>query len=139
MKYLSIRPLASSNSLAGPRSLTIRFDPQTRRYWTLADIVLDRYRSHDPGGVRNTLALTTSSDLLEWEVRCILLHHPDVSKHGFQYVDWLFDGEDIIAVCRTAFDDGEGGAHSYHDANFLTFHRFANFRRLTMADSVPSE
>ena len=139
MKYLSIRPLASSNSLAGPRSFTIRFDPQTRRYWTLADIVLDRYRSHDPGGVRNTLALTTSSDLLEWEVRCILLHHPDVSKHGFQYVDWLFDGEDIIAVCRTAFDDGQGGAHSYHDANFLTFHRFANFQRLTLADSVPSE
>jgi hypothetical protein len=30
-----------------------------------------------------------------------------------------------------------GGAHNNHDADFLTFHRFANFRRLTMADSVP--
>ena len=69
-------------------------------------------------------------------VRCILLYHPDTAAHGFQYVDWLFDGEDIIAACRTAFDDGQGGAHNHHDANFLTFHRFANFRRLSMADSA---
>jgi len=51
-------------------------------------------------------------------------------------VDWQFDGEDIIAACRTAFDDAEGGAHNNHDANYLTFHRFANFRRLTQADSA---
>jgi len=70
-------------------------------------------------------------------VRCILLYHPDVAKHGFQYADWLFDGADIIAACRTAYDDGLGGAHNNHDANFLTFHRFANFRAKTMADSVP--
>jgi hypothetical protein len=121
----------------GAKKFTIRFDPQTKRYWTLASVVLDRNRADNPGSIRNTLALTSSSDLLNWEVRCILLHHPDVAKHGFQYVDWLFDGEDIIAACRTAFDDGQGGAHNHHDANFLTFHRFANFRRLTMTDSVP--
>jgi hypothetical protein len=122
----------------GAKKFTIRFDPQTRRYWALASIVLDRDRGGDPGRTRNTVALTASSDLLNWEVRCILLHHPDVARHGFQYVDWLFDGEDIIAACRTAFDDAQGGAHNCHDANYLTFHRFANFRRLTMADSVPS-
>jgi len=53
-------------------------------------------------------------------------------------VDWLFEDNDIIAACRTAFDDAEGGAHNNHDANFLAFHRFANFRTLTMADSMPS-
>jgi hypothetical protein len=118
----------------GAKKFTIRYDPQTKRYWALASVVLDRYRADNPGSIRNTLALTSSSDLLNWEVRSILLRHPDVAKHGFQYVDWLFDGEDIIAACRTAFDDGEGGAHNAHDANFLTFHRFGNFRRLTMAD-----
>jgi hypothetical protein len=51
-------------------------------------------------------------------------------------VDWQIDGEDIIAVSRTAFDDGQGGAHSGHDANFLTFHRFKSFRNLTMKDSA---
>jgi hypothetical protein len=122
----------------GAKKFTIRYDPQTKRYWSLASIVLDRYRADNPGSVRNTLALTSSPDLMIWEVRCLLLHHPDVARHGFQYVDWLFDGEDIIAACRTAFDDGQGGAHNAHDANFLTFHRFANFRRLTMADSVPA-
>jgi hypothetical protein len=69
-------------------------------------------------------------------VRCILLYHPDVAKHGFQYVDWLFDGDDIIAACRTAYDDGVGGARNQHDSNFMTFHRFANFRQLTMADNA---
>jgi hypothetical protein len=122
----------------GAKKFTIRYDPQTKRYWALASIVLDRYRTDNPGSIRNTLALTSSSDLLNWEVRHVLLQHPDVAKHGFQYVDWLFDGEDIIAACRTAFDDDQGGAHNAHDANFLTFHRFANFRRLSMADSVLS-
>jgi len=40
---------------------------------------------------------------------------------------------DIIAACRTAYDDGLGGANNYHDANFLTFHRIVNFRLKTMA------
>jgi hypothetical protein len=79
----------------------------------------------------------TSPDLRSWEIRCHLLHHPDRSRHGFQYVDWLFDGADLIAVCRTAHDDGQGGAHNAHDANFLTFHRIREFRDLRMRDSVP--
>jgi len=120
----------------GAKKFTIRFDPQTKRYWALASIVDVPDRAGDPGRIRNTLALTTSPDLLNWEVRCILLRHPDVARHGFQYVDWQFDGEDIIAACRTAFDDAEGGAHNNHDANYLTFHRFPNFRRLTQAESA---
>jgi len=42
----------------------------------------------------------------------------------------------IELAVRTAYDDGGGGAHNAHDANYLTFHRFRNFRRLTLADSV---
>jgi hypothetical protein len=120
----------------GAKMLTIRFDPQTKRYWALASVILDRHRVGKPSSIRNTLALESSSDLIHWTVRCLLLYHPDVSKHGFQYVDWQFDGEDIIAACRTAYDDDLGGAHNNHDANYLTFHRWKNFRTLTMADSV---
>lgn len=43
----------------------------------------------------------------------------------------------MIAACRTAFDDGMGGARNNHDANFLTFHRISNFRTRTMKDSAP--
>jgi len=121
----------------GAKKFTIRFDPVSRLYWSLATIVHQRHRAENPGGIRNTLALTASPDLTNWTVRCVLLYHPDVARHGFQYVDWLFDGPDLIAACRTAYDDGLGGARNNHDANFLTFHRFRNFRGLTMADSVP--
>ncbi|MHB8524102.1 MAG: sialidase family protein [Limisphaerales bacterium] len=71
------------------------------------------------------------------EGNAVVLYHPDPEQHGFQYVDWQFDGEDLIAVSRTADDDGLGGAHTQHDANFLTFHRFHNFRGLTPDDSPP--
>ena len=122
----------------GAKKFTIRFDPTSDRYWSLATVVLaDRPATGKPAGIRNTLALTSSTDLRTWEARCLLLHHPDVARHGFQYPDWQFEGEDIIAAVRTAYDDAETGAHNNHDANYLTFHRFKGFRRLSQADSVP--
>lgn len=120
----------------GCKKFTIRFDDQTRRYWALVNYVPPRHAEPHAGGTRNTLALTCSSDLVDWEVRCILLYHPDRQRHGFQYPDWVFDGDDLVAAVRTAYDDGLGGAHNAHDANFLTFHRFEDFRGLTLADSV---
>ncbi len=125
------------NFPGGAKKFTIRFDPETKLYWSLASIIPDRHWGQNPGGIRNTLALTCSSNLVNWAIRCVLLYHPDVARHGFQYVDWLFEDRDIIASCRTAYDDGLGGAHNAHDANFLTFHRVKDFRNKTMADSVP--
>ncbi len=122
----------------GAKKFTIRFHPVSKLYWSLATIVPDRHRRDNPGGIRNTLALVSSPDLRQWTTRTILLYHPDTAKHGFQYVDWLFEGDDIIAACRTAHEDGLGGAHNNHDANFLTFHRWRNFQALTMADAPPA-
>lgn len=121
----------------GAKKFTIRWEAASRLYWALATVIPEPFRTNGPSGIRNTLALTSSPDLRTWTVRCLLLHHPDTAKHGFQYPDWLFDGDDLIAVVRTAFDDERGGAHNHHDANFLTFHRIARFRTLTPADSVP--
>jgi hypothetical protein len=120
----------------GAKKFLIRRDPRTQRYFALASIVTERHRQENPSRVRNALALADSADLRHWETRCVLLYHPDVAKHGFQYPDWQFDGDDLIAVVRTAYDDAEGGAHNNHDANYLTFHRWGRFRELTMADSV---
>ncbi len=108
----------------GAKKFTIRFDPKSKLYWSLASIVQPPHRAQNPGKIRNTLALLSSPTLTHWDVRRILLYHPDVKKHGFQYVDWQFDRDDIIAACRTAYDDGQGGANDAHDANFLTFHRW---------------
>jgi hypothetical protein len=114
----------------GAKKFTIRYDTQTEKYWSLTNYVLPADRNLSPGSIRNTLALVASPDLRNWEVRCLLLHHSDTRHHAFQYVDWQFEGADLIAASRTAFDDGMGGAHNAHDANFLTFHRVKDFRTL---------
>jgi hypothetical protein len=122
----------------GAKKFTIRKDPEGPGYWTLASIVTDRHAGEGkPAGIRNTLALLHSQNLLAWEIRSLLLYHPDAGKHGFQYLDWQFDGEDLIAASRTAWDDAEGGARNNHDANFLTFHRWEGFRNRSRADDVP--
>lgn len=109
----------------GGKKFTIRYDSLSSKYYTLSNYVPTAYRGTIPlDRVRNTLALCSSKDLADWNVDSIIIHHPDTLKHGFQYVDWQFDGNDIIAVSRTAFED----ANSYHNTNFLTFHRIKNFR-----------
>lgn len=123
----------------GAKKFTIRRDPQGGGYWSIANIVPAGFAHNGrPASIRNTLALVHSKDLRIWETRCVLLQHPDSSKHGFQYVDWWFEGDDLIAVCRMAWDDAEGGARNNHDANHLTFHRWKNFRTLTRRDDVPA-
>jgi len=112
----------------GATKFTIRFDPQSHLYWTLANPALGLPAGARAAEIRNTLVLASSPDLRTWTTRRTVLHHPDMRTHAFQYVDWQFSGDDLIAVSRTAFDDGLGGAHRYHDANFLTFHRVKNFR-----------
>jgi hypothetical protein len=114
----------------GCKKFTIRFDPVSKYYWTLSNYVPPEEYNEHPERTRNTLALVRSENLRDWTVRVVLLHHPDNKTHAFQYVDWLFDGEDIVAAARTAYDDYSGGAANQHDANYLTFHRFGNFRRL---------
>jgi hypothetical protein len=112
----------------GSKKFTIRFDPQSKLYWTLANYIPAEFSHHKPDHTRNTLAVLTSTDLREWELCKVLIAHPDVFRHGYQYADWVFEGDDIVALVRTAHDDGLGGAHNFHDANFLTFHRIENFR-----------
>ena len=136
-KELSFDPANGFVDLPGGcKKFTIRQDPASKRYWALANFVPDRHRQHNPERARNTLALLCSDDLRQWTVRSIVLYHPDPERHAFQYADWQFDGDDLIAMLRTAYDDAEGGAHNGHDANFVTFHRIAGFRELTLQDSA---
>lgn len=114
----------------GAKKFTVRFDAQSKLYWSLANVVAEKDRSNLPGAVRNTLALICSPDLRRWSVCRELLHHENPASFGFQYADWQFAGDDLIAAVRTAFEDATGGAHNYHDANYLTFHRVNNFRAL---------
>ncbi|RTE10851.1 exo-alpha-sialidase [Paenibacillus whitsoniae] len=105
----------------------IHYDGQTGHYLSLGNRV-----TTNNGAQRNILALTKSSNLLDWSFVIDVLNYEengwyeDRSKTAFQYVDWLIDGEDILFLSRTAIN----GAKNFHDANHLTFHRIEQFRKL---------
>jgi len=123
----------------GSKKFTIRNDKKSGLYWSLTNIVTGRDKSLKASLHRNILALISSPDLRNWKIQSTILYHPDIKKHGFQYIDWLFNEDDIIFVSRTAYGDGLGGAHNQHDANYLTFHRIRDFRNRTIIDRVLNE
>ena len=105
---------------------TIRRDDVTGTYFS----IVSRITGPDAIGHRNLLSLMVSHDLIHWQVAMDLIDRRDrdPALWGFQYVYFLFDGEDLIWLCRTAMN----GAHNFHDANYQTFHRLPNFRRFAL-------
>lgn len=120
----------------GSKKFTIRYDEPSGRYWTLTNATGSEFPGIQRDRVRNKLVIASSPDLHDWSVHAVLLSHPDPLRHGFQYVEWQVEGDDILYVVRTAFDDQEGGAANYHNTNYMTFHRLENFRAL--ADKIPA-
>jgi len=51
---------------------------------------------------------------------------PNGKKIGYQYMDFIIEGNDILFLCRTAIND----AATFHNSNYITFHRIENFRSL---------
>lgn len=77
---------------------------------------------------RNLLSLVSSTDLVSWELVCDLLDYRDADPKfvGFQYIDFFFEGEDLLWLSRTAIN----GARNFHDANCQTFHRIENYKEI---------
>lgn len=96
-------------------------------YFSISNLSVD---SRNPV-TRYTLALKASKDLVEWKVLKILIdrRHENPKEVGFQYPDFLFDGDDIVYASRTAVN----GARNFHDANCTTVGRVKNFRDLANA------
>lgn len=132
---LEADPRAPGNSLrfyqvvdfpGNASKFSIQWDPVSRQYWALCSrIVTDVLEQ------RNLLSLIASPDLIHWTLRRDILNYNDngwwEDEHfvGFQYPDWIFQGEDILFLSRTAVNR----AVRYHDSNYITFHRIRNFRR----------
>ncbi len=118
----------------GMTKFAIRRDPVTGIYWTLAN---KNTNPRNPNQ-RNSLQVHSSKDLRDWVQHEVVLEDlsdferiGNESKVGFQYVDFQFDGDDLIFQSRTAYQ----GAHNYHDANYMTFHRIPHFRTRYNAES----
>jgi hypothetical protein len=129
--------------LPGSQSkFTIRFDPISRRYWALIQKITlpheGRDRKTSPIHQRNVLMLASSADLRTWREDSIVLRWRErqmlsgSDRVAWQYLDWQFDGDDLVAVSRTSW-----GGQNYHNANFMTFHRVSGFRTRTMRDAPP--
>lgn len=120
---------------------TIRRDPHTQQYVMLGNTVPDlpevnQFIKEYDLCPRNRLSLYASADLLTWR-HCMTLLADDLGlteaeslrRTGFQYADWFFDGDDLSALVRTAYN----GAPNPHDSNMITFHKIRNFRQLISA------
>lgn len=114
-----------SHFVGGLSKFTINYDNKEKKYYSLV--------SRATGNMccqRNILSLVSSEDLFSWRIErdCINLMdanwYQDCQEAGVYYCDWLIDGDDIIAVCRTALHD----CMNYHNSNMMTFHRFKDFR-----------
>lgn len=126
------------NFPGGGKKFAIRYDSISDYYWTLSNAEFDEDRNKTHNGIykngihcgllRNRLVLMYSYDLRNWTVKDTIISSDNPFFHGFQYVDWQIENNDIVAVSRTAFEDTDGLPVRQHDANFFTFHRIANFR-----------
>ena len=129
-KRISFEPESGFIDFPGGRSkFTIRYDKSSGLYWSLVNNVSEPKWTRQ----RNTLSLSASRDLRNWRVLKTLMRDesglsPEHSARltGFQYVDWQFDGDDIIYVVRAAYR----GAHNYHDANRIMFRKLKDFRAM---------
>ena len=120
-------PLVYSHAIDFPGNLAkfmIKYDDLTKRYYSIICRRID-----NPITRRNLLSLVSSVDLNHWDLVTDLLDYrtSSIDEVGFQYVDFEFDGRDIIYLCRTSLN----GANTYHNSNYSTFHRIKDFRSIT--------
>ena len=99
-----------------------KYDPVTDKWWALTS------EADLPGEVRNGITLFSSTDLLTWTKERLVMQGASAQFHGFNYPFMQFDGDDIVFVSRTAWENERGQAQRWHDADMLTFHRVKNFR-----------
>ena len=119
LQYAGALPYPGNHS-----KFEIHYDAVSGRYWSICSRILDSANA----GSRNLLSLIFSTDLQKWELACDLIdrRNEDPATTGFQYVDFFFEGNDLLFLCRTAVNH----PHNYHDSNYQTFHRLKDFRQL---------
>lgn len=112
----------------GQTKFTIRYDENSEKYYSLVNYVTDPAFPR----MRNVLSLAYSEDLVDWKIaetvladNSLLGWDSSVTDVGYQYVDWVIDGDDILMAVREASD----GARSYHDTNRSVFYRMRDFRK----------
>lgn len=138
-KEISFDPTTGFYQLpGGGKKFTVRFDEVSGKYWTITNPVDPRLYGKVAEGyydngihcglLRNRMVLYSSLDLKTWTEERVIMAVDEPFFHGFQYVDWQFDGDDIVSVIRMAAPEERGLPNRQHDANMFAFERIENFR-----------
>ena len=103
----------------GTTKFSIKYDTKTQKYYSFVNNSVDATFA----GHRCVLSLVVSNDLINWTIVETVLYDDNIHFWedtmllvGYQYVDFVFDGDNIVFVVREAW----GGAANYHDANRFT-------------------
>jgi len=101
---------------------TAQYDPVSDKYYALTSY------SSLPGNIRTGIGLFVSNDGQDFTLQKQILTGKSTAFHGFNYPFMQIDGDDIVFVLRTAWENEDGLPQRWHDANMFTFHRIENFR-----------
>lgn len=93
----------------------IKYDSRTKKYYSL----ISRIWESSAHWKRCLFSLIASEDCEHWEVLQDIMDKRDDDPHkvGFQYTDFIIEGDQILYVCRTAMN----GAENFHNSNYTIF------------------
>ncbi len=98
------------------------YDAKSDKYWALTSW------SPLPNAIRTGIALYSSEDLKTFQFERQVFVGKSSAFHGFNYPFMQIDGDDVVFVSRTAWENEDGQPQRWHDANMFTFHRVRDFR-----------
>jgi hypothetical protein len=114
-------------------TVNLPVDGQSVLDWWQAEEERGTYRGDAVGGNdRRFLMLMYGVDGLNWFQAGCVAQAAKISQ-SFMYPRPVIDGDDLVVLARTSVN-----APNQHDADYATFHRVRNFRRLAL-DLVPGD
>jgi hypothetical protein len=138
LKFTQYHPMPG-----GQLKFCVLWDETSRMFWATANLVVDsqgvndwwskaekqgvvRYASGLGGNDRRFLMLLYGIDGLNWFQAGCIAQAPKISQ-SFMYARPVFDGDDLAVIARSSVN-----APNQHDADYATFHRVKDFRKLAL-------
>ncbi|MEA2068221.1 MAG: sialidase family protein [Verrucomicrobiota bacterium] len=116
----------------GEKKFGAAYDPISGKAFVVSNPVLPTYPGSEPHNmVRNTGAILSSRDMINWKMEKLYVFSENWDVDGFGYANFDFDGDDMVIATRTAFPvPGEDNPDRGHDSNILGYFKVPGFRTL---------
>jgi hypothetical protein len=141
-KKLGLKFAHYSSMPGGQLKFCVIRDETSRLFWATANLVVDSQGAFDwwtkekrgtflgggdfGGNDRRFLMLFYGVDGLNWFQAGCIAQAKKISQ-SFMYATPVIDGDDLVLISRSSVN-----APNQHDADYATFHRVRNFRRLAL-------